>query len=102
MGGDDWDGATSLKCDAAGNVYTIGLVYDTADFDPGPGVYELFPNTGPSLSLTKLDPAGNFLWAKLVSGNGGLNQVIGWAMDFDLSGKLLPTRLEPFKQRWRR
>ncbi|HLG35194.1 MAG TPA: hypothetical protein VI757_09965, partial [Bacteroidia bacterium] len=39
MGGTSSDGGNSVAVDASGNVYTTGLFYDTADFDPGAGVF---------------------------------------------------------------
>lgn len=41
MGGASWDGAQSVALDASSNIYTVGWFRRTADFDPGPGVYNL-------------------------------------------------------------
>jgi hypothetical protein len=62
----------AVKTDASGNVYISGAFADTADFDPGPGVFYLYGiQAGWSyisaeyrIFITKLDSAGNFLWAK--------------------------------------
>jgi len=53
--------------DADGNVYTAGNFNKTADFDPGPGVYNLTPTDFDSYIL-KLDTAGRFIWAKQIAG----------------------------------
>jgi hypothetical protein len=58
----------NLTFDGFGNVYTVGNFVDTIDFDPGPGVFNLYsPNTGAGYIL-KLSPEGNFLWAKQFKG----------------------------------
>lgn len=69
MGGPYLDVAYSIKTDAAGNVYTTGIYGGTADFDPGPGVYNLTAVGGNSdVFISKLDASGNFLWAKSIGG----------------------------------
>jgi gliding motility-associated-like protein len=50
--------------DPAGNLYTLGLYVGTVDFDPGPNVYNLTSTSGNNTYITKLDPLGNFIWAK--------------------------------------
>jgi hypothetical protein len=68
----DADTDYDVKTDASGNVYISGAFADTADFDPGPGVFYLYGiQAGWSyisaeyrIFITKLDSAGNFLWAK--------------------------------------
>ncbi len=59
--------ATAL--DAAGNVYTVGNLKDTVDFDPGAGVHLVSAgkkNDNPFLGIyvSKLDASGGFVWAK--------------------------------------
>jgi hypothetical protein len=58
---------TSITFDASGNVYTTGYFQDTVDFDPGPGVFNLSSSAG-EVFILKLDPSGNFIWAKSVGG----------------------------------
>jgi hypothetical protein len=64
VGGPDFDNVQALKVDGFDNVYINGFFGDVADFDPGPGTYTL--SSGPDLSpfICKLNPAGNFIWAK--------------------------------------
>ncbi len=50
----------ALSIDASNNLYISGLFYNTVDFDPGAGVYNL---TGGMLFTAKLDANGGFLWA---------------------------------------
>jgi len=54
---------TGVGTDAAGNVYTVGYFTGTADFDPGPGTYNL-ETSGTAVFISKLDSSGNFIWAK--------------------------------------
>src|SRR5438552_13354363 len=42
--------------------------YDTADFDPGPGTYNLTSAGSSDIFISKLDSAGNFTWAKRLGG----------------------------------
>lgn len=49
------------------------------DVDPGPAVYNIVPNLGDIL-LEKLDSNGNFVWAKIISGDKAKTP---WVLDFD-------------------
>jgi hypothetical protein len=55
----------SIIVDGAGNVYSCGTFDESADFDPGPGVFQLNAATiyYTSMYVSKLDAGGNFLWA---------------------------------------
>lgn len=64
-------GGYSLSLDKNGNVYSTGYFEDTADFDPGTGVYNLISKGGyADVYVSKLDPLGNFVWAKVLGGTG--------------------------------
>ena len=58
------DGSYSIAIDVAGNVYTTGFFYETVDFDPGVGVYNLTSNGLSDIFISKLDAEGNFVWVK--------------------------------------
>jgi YD repeat-containing protein/probable HAF family extracellular repeat protein len=60
LGGEGLDSAWDLKVDERGNVYTTGSYAAPADFDPGPGSFEL---TDPGWFLSILDSDGDFVWA---------------------------------------
>ena len=87
-----------LSFDAVGNVYSVGYFADTIDFDPGPGVFNLYSlNTGAGY-ISKLSPDGNFLWAKQFRNplnctncisNGGSSRII--AISLDDSGNIFTT-----------
>ena len=66
IGGPTEDSGRALVLDAAGNVYSTGNYKGTADFDPGPGVFNLTSNGNNDVFITKTDAAGNFVWAKSI------------------------------------
>ena len=71
LGGGNGDIGASIAVDGTGNVYTTGAFIGTADFDPGPGVFNLTPVTPPfsdEVFVSKLDSSGNFVWAKSMGG----------------------------------
>ncbi len=86
-GGPDFSGEISL--DATGNILLNGGFNQTVDFDPGPSVYTITTNGGSDIFVTKLDPLGNFIWAKRVGGTGG--QEFGLALDIDNNGDIWST-----------
>ena len=61
----------SIAIDEVGNIYTAGFFHDTVDFDPGPGVFNMGTTgtNGTSIFVQKLDPNGNFIWAKAFNGD---------------------------------
>ena len=61
----------SITTDNAGNIYTTGYFYDSADFDPGVGSFDLTSAGSSDVFVSKLDASGNFLWAKAMGGIGG-------------------------------
>ncbi len=53
--------------DDAGNIYSVGILRGSADFDPGPGVFNLSAPNGHAF-VQKVDSDGNFIWAKIIEG----------------------------------
>ncbi|MCD6067141.1 MAG: hypothetical protein K0S33_1967 [Bacteroidetes bacterium] len=79
----------SMRLDAAGNIYLFGIFgIGTMDVDPGPGVYNLTSGSYNGFIL-KLDPNGNFLWAKTIPGNS--NSIYQDNFVFDSTGNLYLT-----------
>ncbi|MBL7850136.1 MAG: VCBS repeat-containing protein [Cyclobacteriaceae bacterium] len=75
----------AIKTDAAGNVYTAGTFGGTVDFDPGAGVFSLTSAGGLDIFITKLDPAGNFLWAGQM---GGVSNEFVASLQLDAAGNI--------------
>ncbi len=76
MGGlTESDRGRAITVDSAGNVYTTGIFYGTADFDPGPGFEYLTAATmgWSDVFISKLDKDGSFVWAKSL-GNSGADE----------------------------
>ncbi len=74
LGGSGYDSGQSIAVDSQGNVYSTGSFVDTADFDPGPGTYNITSSYSAAY-LSKLDASGNFIWARaflgeISTGNG--------------------------------
>ena len=68
MGGTNVGTGTSITTDAIGNVYTAGWFEGTADFDPGSDTLNLTSAGYSDIFIQKLDPNGNFIWAKSMGG----------------------------------
>jgi Beta-propeller repeat len=55
----------AITADSSGNLFVTGGFSGTADFDPGSGVAALTASSsGSDIFALKLDPSGNYLWAK--------------------------------------
>ncbi len=78
VGGTSNDFVASLVLDATGSIYTAGYFFNTVDFDPGTGNSDLTAAGSSDGFISKLDPSGNFVWAKQV---GGVNSDRIEAMD---------------------
>jgi hypothetical protein len=58
----------SIVVDSAGNVVTTGYFQGAADFDPSVGTLTLTSAGGVDAFISKLDDAGNLVWAKRLGG----------------------------------
>jgi len=86
MGGATSDRAFGVVLDKNDNVYTCGAFSGTADFDPGPGTFNLV-STGGDVFISKLDREGRFLWAGQFGG-GGTTGVVGGSIAVDVADNL--------------
>lgn len=71
-----------IETDALGNVYSIGNFNGTVDFDPGVGTFNLSATSGQDIYISKLDHAGNFIWAKALNGTGS-DFNLGYSISLD-------------------
>jgi hypothetical protein len=63
-----------IATDVAGNIYTTGEFMGTVDFDPGAGTFNMTASSF-SAFILKLDPQGNFVWARQTQALGPVNLV---------------------------
>ncbi len=68
MGGTAWDHGYSITTDVSGNIYTTGRFIGTADFDPGTGTFNLTSVGTIDMFISKLNSAGDFVWAIQLGG----------------------------------
>ncbi len=68
MGGAINDYGFSIALDPVGNIYTSGSFQATADFNPDAGVYNLSSAGNNDIFISKLNPTGDFVWAKAMGG----------------------------------
>src|SRR3989344_2889373 len=56
----------AITVDGSVNIYSTGTIGGTMDFDPGPGTFQLTASVPgqTAIYISKLDPSGNFVWAK--------------------------------------
>ena len=78
----DWGDseAHSVAVDSLGNVYTAGFFAQTTDFDPGAGTFTLTSLGSQDVFVSKLNSAGEFVWAKRF-GNTGADRAYSMAVD---------------------
>lgn len=88
MGGSASEYGKSIALDALGNVYTTGYFQGSADFDPGSGTFTLSESGNNDIFISKLDPSGNFVWAKRI---GGMFLEEGVSIIVDASDNILVT-----------
>jgi hypothetical protein len=87
-GGSDSVYGNSVAIDGSGNAYVTGEFYNTADFDPGPGVDNHTSNGFLDVFLSKFDSNGDFLWARTW---GGSDDDKGYSVGIDGSGNAYVT-----------
>ncbi len=59
-----YDQPLAMDTDSIGNIYLIGEFNEITDFDPGDEEYLLSPIGNSDMYVVKLNPTGDFLWAK--------------------------------------
>ncbi len=89
LGGDSDNVANSLVVAPDGSVITTGKFQGTADFDPGADTFALTALGGFRVFLSKLDAAGDFVWARTVGGDNGLGVALSEDGSLAATGTLL-------------
>lgn len=92
MGG----GSGNLTCweietDLLSNVYVCGNFTGSIDIDPSVGVYYLTATSTANGFIAKLDPYGNFIWAKQLNGSGWSAQSIMYGIKVNNSNDVFLT-----------
>jgi len=80
------DQGESIYFDTAGNVYIAGSFGGTADLDPGPGTLNYTVNGDWNAFLSKLDVAGNLVWAKQIETKVAISSALDAAGNFYITG----------------
>ncbi len=79
----------SMALDVSGNIYTTGQFSNIVDFDPGVAMFNLTaPISYHNMFISKLDNAGNFVWAKKF---GTTHTVEGNGITLDTAGDVYTT-----------
>lgn len=89
----NYPGAGGISLDPFGNVFVTGHFGSIADFDPGPGVYNLTSNSTRSIFTLKLRNNGDFAWAKMMGAPAGLFE--GRAIATDSMGSVYTASVAP-------
>ncbi len=66
MKGPNDDRGLSICTNINGDIFTTGVFQDSVDFDPSTSVFRLKSKGGFDVFISKLNSAGNFVWAKCV------------------------------------
>src|ERR1043165_1308023 len=88
IGGSSRENGYALAVDAAENQYVTGHFAGTLDFDPGPGTFNLTSAGAADIFVTKMDVAGNLVWAKQL---GGASPEWGQSIAVDAVGNVYIT-----------
>ncbi len=68
FGGTAADKGIAITSDGEGNVFTTGHYKETCDFDPSSDAHELTSNGNIESFIVKLNPDGEFAWARSLGG----------------------------------
>lgn len=71
----------SMAVDKNQNNYITGMFQDTADFDPGPGIYNMVSQGYQDIFIVKYDSLGSLVWAKQIGGIASMDEGITIALD---------------------
>lgn len=92
IGGTSYDVGNSIALDAEDNIYTTGWFYNTVDFDPDAGAFNLTASIYNNAFISKLDAAGNFIWAgNIGASSSAFGSNIGYSIALDGLGNVYST-----------
>ena len=80
FGGPTNEFCNTIKLDGAGNIYINGYFENTADFDPGTGVFNLVSAGASDIFICKLNSDGLLQWARQI---GGPSADVAFDIDLD-------------------
>lgn len=86
IGGTGFEYAVAMNTDDLGNIFLTGVYEGTVDFNPGSEEYLLTSSGGLDIFILKLDPNGEFVWARSV---GGVGYEESTAIDITPAGKVI-------------
>jgi hypothetical protein len=90
IAGSDYDDGKFVQVHSSGDLICMGQFRGTVDFDPSVNVSNLtVPTFTTSIYISRYSADGNLIWAKSVSGTGGV--VEGQALTFDAFGNIYIT-----------
>lgn len=89
FGGNNPDFGLSVAVDINNNILTTGYYQDNVDFDPSSGDHFLNSEGGADIFVQKLNPDGDFIWAKSIGGVSVLD--IGYGIKTDDDGNVYTT-----------
>jgi hypothetical protein len=75
VAGAGFDEVSAITMAADGSIIVTGSFYDTADFDPGSGTFEIDPVGPQARFVSKLSAAGTLTWVRALEGSIGIHQV---------------------------
>lgn len=88
FGSSETDDGNGLAVDTDNNIYLTGMFKLTVDFDPGINTHNLISMGDTDIYILKLNPNGDFIWAKSFGGFGFDRSL---AIEIDLNGDLITT-----------
>ncbi|WP_121353757.1 SBBP repeat-containing protein [Flavisolibacter nicotianae] len=88
IGGPLDDGGAAIALDGSGYIYTTGHFTESVDFNPNQGTSYLQSRGGPDVFVSKLDTAGNFVWAIRT---GGRSYDMSYSIAVDSAGNSYTT-----------
>lgn len=83
-GGVEFDDGLSISLDNDGNIYVTGIFELTASF----GSHDIISNGMHDIFVAKMDPDGNWLWARSA---GGVHDDFGYEITVDSNGNIFIT-----------